>query len=431
MRMQSMPDANPKQKIIRAFRRDPDFARATSLPPVGSRQGARLLRWLDHSGLALQFHNCIETGAAEKCLSDAWRDTLMGRKRRNAARLEDMLEEFRRLNDAFRAKGVMALALKGFSLVPDFCADPSLRHQTDFDFLVNPSDIDAAAEALRSHGYSTPKLSYSGESFFSTPLHQVPSRTDDLYAIQHHRQVDLHVSLTESSHWLQLDFPARGETAAIPMNISGISFYGLPLETRFLAQILHAFKHSFRSWLRLSWLLEIGHCMDLHHEDDVLWARLLEEAGNTLLMKRIFAFILTLTHRLFGSRIPNRLANWAAEGMTPTLRVWLEHFSEGWALADWPGSLSNLFLSSDFIADSRLRSEYLKSRLIPKQERLSIETRSANDLERPFLWQIQRWKYVAHRAGVHLGDVVRFPLTQWRWQRALVSARTELNQAHS
>ena len=426
-----MPDVNSKQRIIRALRRNPDLSGTASLPPVGSRQGSQLLQWLDESGLALQFLNCADTCAADACLNDAWRNALEGRRSRNAARLQDMLEEFHCLNDAFRGNGVTAITLKGFSLVPDFCADLSLRHQTDFDFLVNPNEIDLAAGALRSHGYSTPKLSYSGESFFSTPLHRVPSRTDDLYAIQRHRQVDLHASLAESSPWLHLDFPAGGEAAATPMHLSGISFYGLPLETRFLTQVLHAFRHSFRSWLRLSWLLEIGDCMDHHHEDDALWVRLLKQTGDTLLMKRIFAFILSLTHRLFDSRIPKLLADWAAEGMTQTMRVWLEHFAERWALADWPGSLSNLFLAPDFITDSRLRSEYLKSRLIPKRERLTIETRSTNDSKRSLMWQIQRWKYVAHRAGVHLGDLARLPLEQRRWQRALGSTGTGLNQAQS
>jgi hypothetical protein len=243
--------------------------------------------------------------------------------------------------------------------------------------------------------------------------------------------VDLHVSLTESSPWLHVDFPGRSEDSVIPMNISGVSFNGLPLQTRFLVQVLHAFRHSSRSWLRLSWLMEIGHCMDLHHDDEALWTRLLEKTGDAPLMKRIFAFILSLTHRLFESRIPPRIENWARKGMTPTLRTWLDHFSEDWALTEWPGSLSNLFLTSDFIAEGRLRNEYLKSRLIPKRERLTIETRNTNDLERPLIWQIQRWKYVAHRAGVHLGDLIRLPLEQLRWQRALDSARAGLNQSQS
>ena len=129
--------------------------------------------------------------------------------------------------------------------------------------------------------------------------------------------------------------------------------------------------------------------------------------------------------------LPPRIESWATEGMTPTLRAWLDHFSVDWALTDWPGSLSNLFLAPDFIPEAKLRKEYLKSRLIPKRERLTIETRNTNDLERPFNWQIQRWKYVAYRAGVHLGDLVRLPLEQLRWHRALDSVRTGLTQGQS
>ena len=426
-----MSDGKPKLSVIRALSLNPDLRRTPELPSLRSRQGTKLMQWLDQSGLALAFLKRTSSRAAGACLPDEWHNALEGRRKRNAIRLQDMLDEFQRLNEAFRSQRVQAVTLKGFSLVPDFCEDPSLRHQTDFDFLVAPGDVDAAAEVLRSCGYSTPQLSYSGESCFTTPLHHVPSRTDDLYAIQHHRQVDLHVSPTESSPWLQVDFPDHAEHGITPMNISGVRFHGLSLETRFLVQVLHAFRHSSRSWIRLSWLMEIGHCMDLHHDDDALWIRLLEQTGNGPLMRRIFAFILTLTHRLFESRIPPRIENWAMEGMTPTLRAWLDHFSEDWAIADWPGSLSNLFLTSEFIVESRLRKEYLLSRLIPKRERLTIETRNTDDLERPFTWQIQRWKYVAHRAGIHLGDLIRLPLEQLRWQRALDSARAGLNQSQS
>jgi len=424
-------DACAKRSLLQSLKRNADLGGIASLPPLQSGHGARLMRWLDESGLALSLLKSVRSHATGGGLSADWRDALEGRRERNDGRLQDMLGEFQRLNDAFRAQGILAVTLKGFSLVPDFCADASLRHQTDFDFLVDSGNVDAAADVLRSCGYSTPQLSHSGESFFTTPLHHVPSRTDDLYAIQHHRQVDLHVSLIESSPWLHMDFPSTGAEAVIPMSISGTSFNCLPLETRFLVQVLHAFRHSFRSWLRLSWLMEIGRCMDQYLNDDRLWARLRNRAGDGLMAKRIFAFILSLTNRLFEIRIPPAIADWATEGMTPSLRAWLDDFSEGWALTDWPGSLSNLFLAPDFIADPGLRYEYFRSRLIPKRERLTIETPSGNDLERSFLWQLQRWKYVAHRAGVHLGDLVRLPLEQLRWQRALGSARAGLDQVHS
>ena len=426
-----MRDGNAKRIVLRALKRNPDFGGLASLPSLGSKQGGRLLQWLDQSGLALGLLKCVNDHAAAVCLCNEWRDVLEARKKRNAARLQDMLEEFQRLNDAFRSRGIMAVTLKGFSLVPDFCEDPSLRHQTDFDFLVRPGDVDAAAAVLGSCGYSTAQLSYSGESCFTTPLHHVPSRADDIYAIQHHRQVDLHVSLTESSPWFQLEFSQLATQAAVPMSVAGISFDGLSLETRFLVQVLHAFRHSFRSWIRLSWLMEIGHCMELHHDGSDLWARLVERAGDSLPIKRIFTFILSLTHRLFESRVPPAIGNWAAETMTPSLRAWLDRFSEDWALADWPGSLSNLFLASDFIAGAMLRREYLLSRLIPKRERLTIEVPAGDQPERPIAWQIQRWRYVAHRTGVHLGDLIRLPLERWRWQRALGSARAGFDQVQS
>jgi hypothetical protein len=426
-----MPEGSAKQRVIRALKRKPDLAGTRSLPALGGRRGDKLLQWLDQSGLALVFLQCANTHAAGTDLPDEWREVLEKRKKRNAARLQDMLEEFQRLNDAFRSQGVTAITLKGFSLIPDFFEDPILRHQADFDFLVRPSDVDAAAEVLRSFGYSTPRLSYSEESCFTTPLHHVPSRADDLYAIQHHRQVDLHVSLTENSPWLQVEFPTVASEAATPMSVSGISFNGLSLENRFLVQVLHAFRHSFRSWVRLSWLMEIARCIDLHHDDAALWSRLMERAGDELLTKRAFAFVLSLAHRLFESQIPPGIANWIAGGMTPSLIAWLDHFSENWALADWPGSLNNLFLASDFIADAGLRREYLMSRLFPKRERLTIEVRTGDQPARPFAWQIQRLKYVAHRTGVHLGDLIRLPLEQWRWQRALGSARAGVDQVQS
>src|ERR1700731_1487519 len=148
-----MRDGNAKRSVLRALKRNPDFSGLASLPPLGSRQGGRLVQWLDQRGLALGFCKCVNDHAAAVCLRDEWRDALETRKKRNAARLQDMLQEFQRLNDAFRSRGIMAVTLKGFSLIPDFCEDPCLRHQTDFDFLVRPGDVDAAAAVLGSWAY--------------------------------------------------------------------------------------------------------------------------------------------------------------------------------------------------------------------------------------------------------------------------------------
>jgi len=418
-----MPNNLAKRGVLQALQRVPDFSRIAAWPSPESRRGLQLLRWLDHSGLALSFLQNLQARETPVGLLDEWRDALNQRMARNASRLNDMLQEFQRLNDAFHARGVLAVTLKGFSLIPDFCENPVLRHQTDFDFLVAPASVASAADVLRSFGYSTPRLSPSEESCFTTPLRHLPSHKDDLYALQRHRQVDLHVSLAESSPWLMLPVPGDSLRQALPMALCGVKFYGLSLPDRFLAQVLHAFRHSFRSWVRLSWLLELARCMELHRENETLWNRVLERAGHALLTKRAFALVLSLVNRLFRCRIPPQLRSWAVAGMTPPLRTWLDHFSVDWAISDWPGNLSNLLLAHDFIPDGTLRRHYLASRLLPTRAQLSMGTTVGMREKMPPAWPIRRWRYVLHRSSVHLIDLFRLPVLQFRWKRALGAPR--------
>jgi len=332
-----------------------------------------------------------------------------------------MLEEFRRLNEAFRARNILAITLKGFSLVPDFCEDPRDRHQTDFDLLVEPANVEGAAEVLQSLGYSTARLSRCEESCFTTPLRHIPSHKDDLYAVQHHRQVDLHVSLSESTSWIELDVPGDCMLHPEPLTLCGVDFHALPLADRFLGQVLHVFRHSFRSWIRLSWLMEIGRCMEVHGENQALWARVVERTGDRLLTRRVFAFVLFLTNRLFRYRIPLELRSWALEGMTLSMRTWLDHFSVSWAIADWPGDLSNLFLAAEFIPDRKLRKQYVASRLLPKRTQMSIATMAKGERNKSIVWNFKRWQYVACRSRVHCRDLFRLPWNQLRWKRALAA----------
>jgi hypothetical protein len=420
-----MPKGREKQAILRALGGEPDLSGLAALPSPRNRKGEQLLRWLDQSGLALNLPIHSAANLAAPDFPSEWRDALGRRRERNANRLMDMLEEFQRLNQAFRAKGILAVTLKGFSLVPDFCGDPRIRHQTDFDFLVASASVDAAAEVLGAFGYSTPRLSRSEESCFTTPLRHIPSYKDDLYSLQHHRQVDLHVSPWEGSRWMSMGAPRDCLLQAVPMNLCGVGFYALSLVDRFLGQVFHSFRHSFRSWIRLSWLLEIGRCMELHRENEALWTLVVERAGSELLTKRIFAFVLSLTNRLFDFRIPLQIRAWAAEGMTPSMRSWLDHLSENWAISDWPGNLSNLFLASEFIPDASLRNKYLASRLFPKRAQLSIGVLAKHEKSESVAWHFQRWQYVAFRSTAHFRDLLRLPLDQIRWKFAQGAVRRD------
>src|ERR1700740_3242504 len=229
-----MPNARAKRAVLRSLQSVPDFSALSAMPSLRGGKGMQLLRWLDQSGLALSLLGNIPANSASNEFPVEWRDALEQRRERNAIRLKDMLQEFRRLNEAFRTRGVLAVTLKGFYLVPDFCADLRHRHQTDFDFLVDPASVETAAEVLQSLGYSTTRLSHTEESCFTPPLRHIPSYYDDLYSSQHHPQVDLRVSLTEKANWIDMDVPGDCLPRAVPSSVGGVDFYAPSLADRFV-----------------------------------------------------------------------------------------------------------------------------------------------------------------------------------------------------
>jgi hypothetical protein len=414
-----MSNAAGKRAVLAALSFQPDFSGFATLPSLESQNGQHLLRWLDRSGLSLVLLRRLQTSQATPSISAEWLDALAQRLASNVLRTRDMLAEFKRVNDAFRAHGVTAVTLKGFTLAPDFCEDLTLRHQTDFDFLIDPDSVERAADALQRCGYSTSQLNKTAETCFLTPLRHIPSADDDLYALQHHRQVDLHTSIFEQSPWIQIQVPQDCLQRAHVQSIYGIDFLALSLADKFILQVFHAFRHSFRSWIRPSWLLEIGRFMQLHQDDTSLWTRIIERAGSTGLTKCIFAFVLDLVTRLFRTPIPAQLQGWTKETTSLAVRVWLDAFAVDWAISDWPGSLTNLLLAAEFIPERRLRIQYCRSRLFPRKSHASMGAVVTSSGNMFLKLQTTRLSYLAHRAAVHLKDMASLPMQHLRWKLAL------------
>ena len=418
-----MTDRCAKRAVLAALSHEPDFSALGALPRVESKAGARFLRWLDRSGLALAFLRQLQKHDVSFQVAASLRFALCRRQGRNVDRTVDILGEAQRLCDAFRAQGVTAVALKGFTLSPDFCDDPCVRHQVDFDFLVAQREVRAAAEVLRSCGYFAAQLNELAETCFRTPLQHIPSAKDDLYTRQRQRQVDLHTTLWDPCPWLPVEVPQDCLQHARESSTFGLEYLSLSLEDAFVFQVLHTFRHSFRSWVRLSWLFEIEKCLANHHNDDVLWHRVVERAGSTRLTRSVFAFVLGLVSRLFRSPIPAPLWRWSEEGMTLSLRAWLDHFGVDWAVSDWPGNLNNLFLTAEFIPDARLRRQYWRSRLLPRKEQTTLGSMPATGAHKFLAWQAARIRYVAARGAMHLKDLAGLPWQGLRWKRALEASR--------
>lgn len=62
---------------------------------------------------------------------------------------------------------------------------------------------------------------------------------------------------------------------------------------------------------------------------------------------------------------------------------------------------------------------------------MSIQTMAIQEKKKSVAWNLQRWRYGAHRFGVHSKAQFCLPLEQLRWNRALAAARYGLYELES
>jgi hypothetical protein len=408
-----------KEIVLAALRRQPCLGLIRTLPDAESGKGQRALHWLDESGLALSFWRQLEKFGETRRIAIGWQDALRARAAQNLKRTEEMKKEFRRLLRTFGECGVIAVAMKGFTLVPDFCEHAHLRHQVDFDFLVEPEALTKAAVALGAGGYSARDVKGNGETCFTTPLRHIPSHSDNVYEVQRHRQVDLHVGIWEQSEWTSITPPSDCVKRAEVRILEGEKGLELSLEDKFLLHVLHIYRHSLRSWARLSWIQELCRFLDLHGTEEALWNRIAARAGDSRAMKNAFAFVLGLAERVFDRPLPGGMRAWISEALGGPLEVWLDNFGLQWALSDWPGSLSNVLIARELIGDSGIERAYWRNRIWPRNAQTSIGDVECADSRTRLKLRLAGMAYVAQRALLHARDLCRLPMEQRRWRHAL------------
>jgi len=398
--------------VFRVLGAEPDFTGLPLLERLDSGGRRRLLAWLDRGGLSIYFADRIERHRQWAAVPAPLRSALAARASANRLRSEDMRAEFVRVVDAFEARGVRAATMKGFSLVPDYCPTAELRHQTDFDFLVDPASVRAAAAALRGCGYVARTLSTTGESYFTTPSAHTPRAADDLFALQHHRQVDLHVGIWDPVPYVSLEAPSDCLDRARPRLLGDRQVLCLAEEDLFLLQICHLFKHMLRSWIRASWFFELSSFLGWPREP-AFWPRVIERAAGYPSLRRPAALVLQTAQEVFGAVLPESLRAWSEPAAGERLRAWVRQCATEWVAADRPGSLANLLVAGELTRDRAAFRSYLLSRLRPARAQLA-----AGGGKRGLGARLAGAAYVAHRARKHLGELARLPFTVLRWRRA-------------
>jgi hypothetical protein len=212
----------------------------------------------------------------------------------------------------------------------------------------------------------------------------------------------------------------------------GISFPALPAAEMFCLQVMHAFKHLLGSWVRASWLLEIGYFIDKHYSQDHLWRAIADRMGCDAKRRNAFALVISLTNRLWPRPIPQALADWCLQSLPPSIELWVAHFGIRTAVADLDGAKLTLFVHREFVDDRNQWNSYLSDRIFPVGQHASMGTLINNDSGTKIKAKVAQWRHTVRRSIFHAQSIFSLPVDAIRWKYALRSIeRQRVHVSHA
>ena len=388
------------------------------------RQWKHALQWLDDAGLAFYFLQKLRHTGASDIIPPLVLSHLQENFASNQLRVFQMSHRFDAINRGFTEAGVQYVVLKGFSLVPQFCPYAPLRHQGDFDYLVDEQSLPAACRLLIEAGYRAQTSPSSKESIFVSPGEQ-PSRSGHQYSPRAPYAVELHTDIWDSQMHRVTPMPslfAVGQAKTHEWN--GFLFPAQTDEDAFLLQILHACHHFFTQWIRVSCLYEIGYFLHRRAGDRDLWNGIEQRAGDSAVLREFVVIVVGMVNRLFAAPIPELVESWGAR-VRPGPRIWIEQYARNWALGGLPVYEFNLFpraklalfLHQEYMSASWAQEPDRQSE--PPSSRLSRIVSSIKK-EPSLVWNPGWWKrqHLFRRAIFHGLAGLRYicEIPRWRWR---------------
>ena len=387
------------------------------------REWQRTLPWLHDAGLALYFLQKLKDTNATNILPRSTSSRLEENLTANRRRVGYMARQFDFLNQKFNGAGVRYAAVKGFSLIPQFCPDASLRHQSDLDYLVDNQSLPVAQRMLEDAGYFLKRCS-ANEFVFLMPSAQIVPPADEQYEAHAPHAVELHLAFWDTDfHGVLLEAPNFSVENIRIHRWRGLPFRALPEADACLLQVMHAFNHILSGWVRMSWLYEIGYFLNQRRTDTLLWEHIERRIGGDPLLREVVAVVTELSAHLFGAPLPPTPRIWA-EGIRPAVRIWIQNYARTWVFGKdrvdqfslFPVAKLVLFFHQQYLSDASVRRHLIRIRLLPWEGLFrrahSITTTSSTNsrgrgrqLERAliqllfhvmsglrYLWEIPRWR---------------------------------------
>ncbi|MGH9494886.1 MAG: nucleotidyltransferase family protein [Candidatus Sulfotelmatobacter sp.] len=403
-----------------------DFSGNQPNPAILSRASERdwkmLLRWLDDSGMTLYFVDRIrQTGAADSvpwwALSQMEQDLAANRDR-----MDYLWRRFAFLNREFEGAGIRYAALKGFSHVPEFCQDATLRHQGDLDYLVDEQSLPTAQRLLEEAGYRLKPPMSEQEFVYLLPNLGEPSLAR-CYAPQFHA-VELHLDVWDSDlNRLPMMDRMFSVNRTRMHAINGLAFPALADEDLFLLQVLHTCRHLFTYWIRMSHTYEIGYFLSRRATDSALWKRVEERVGDNFVLRELAVVVSEMVAKLFDAPLPDLIREWG-EAVRPPVRVWIDHYARYCAFWDlpvyrfnpFPRSKLTLFLHQQF-GGSCAEANLVRNQLFAPTRLGRIKSAVKKD---PSLVLSGKWwkrQRVLSRGAFHALSGMRYTaeIPRWRW----------------
>lgn len=402
------------------------------LAGMGRRDWEHTLEWLDHSGIALLFWNRLKELGKERAVPTGMGERLERNLLDHRVRVAEMAAEFDSINRRLEDAGVTYAALKGFTLIPEYCPYIFLRTTYDYDYLVARESVSRAEYALRAAGF----LRKEGAEdhplvyFHNARPPRNPLSRNDLYSATFPRTIEMHYLFWDATPVkIPLILPVdpllriklRGVSPfANPPGLSvgrPVHFYALSEEDELIFQVLHVFRHILRSWCRLSSLLDIAYFLDHRAFDTAFWDRFLDRLGCSRPLSEIAGVVFLLAADMFGATIPAPVSVQTIRSLRRSLVLWVERYGHDSALSNFSDDKFSLFLHREFIQDQATWREIRRARLFPTH-RPNHVLRSAS--RAVSFHGAANWKqglYVAQRLKHHLVAAVQYGLESPHWAR--------------
>ena len=398
---------------------------ANQLGRFGDREWKQVLQALHDAGLSLYLLQKLKDINRTDVLPTSILSRLEENLATNRRRVAYLAQQFDFLNHKLNCAGVRYAVVKGFSLVPAFCPDASLRHQSDLDYLVDDQSLPLAQTVLEDAGYSLQKRKRN-ELVFLKPSAGMPLPGEAQFEAASPYAVELRRAFWDNDiHGVSFEGPEFSVDNVRTRQWQELTFRGLPEEDMFLVQVIHAFNHILTGWVRMSWLYEIAYFLNQRSTDEALWEcvqRRVATADEPLL-REIIVVVAELSRHFYRAPIPSIFTSWSDE-LRPPVRIWIQNYAWTWVFAKnrvdqfslFSAAPVVLFLHQQYVSEGDARRHLLRTRLLPWEQLFrrarSIKANSSanagsrgRQLERVlirltfhltgglrYLWEVPRWR---------------------------------------